>query len=98
MTNAFKAYRVEVIESISPLQANYFNMTVELPLKAIVRGFSYAVVPVSWYGREAGVSKLTLREMGRKYLFTVLYIWLEKHLLADEYATSRMAKQIPGAS
>lgn len=85
MTNAFKAYRAEVIEAISPIQANHFNITVELPLKAIARGFSYAVVPVNWYGREAGVSKLTLREMGRKYLFTVLYVWLEKHLMADEY-------------
>jgi dolichol-phosphate mannosyltransferase len=85
MTNAFKAYRAKVIEAISPVQANHFNITVELPLKAISRGFSYAIVPVNWYGREAGVSKLTLREMGRKYLFTVLYVWLEKHLMADEY-------------
>jgi dolichol-phosphate mannosyltransferase len=85
MTNAFKAYRADVIKEISPVQANHFNITVELPLKAITRGYSYAVVPVNWYGREAGVSKLTLREMGRKYLFTVLYVWLEKHLMADEY-------------
>lgn len=85
MTNAFKAYRAEVIKGVSPIQANHFNITVELPLKAITRGYSYTVVPVNWYGREAGVSKLTLREMGRKYLFTVLYVWLEKHLMADEY-------------
>ena len=88
MTNAFKAYRSRVIEAISPIHANHFNITVELPLKAIVRGFPYAVVPVNWYGRESGVSKLTLRQMGRKYLFTVLYIWLEKHLMSDEYATA----------
>jgi dolichol-phosphate mannosyltransferase len=85
MTNAFKAYQVEVIQAIWPIQANHFNITVEMPLKAIVRGFSYAVVPVNWYGRESGVSKLTLRELGRKYLFTVLYVWLEKLLMADEY-------------
>jgi dolichol-phosphate mannosyltransferase len=85
MTNAFKAYRAEVIEAISPIQANHFNITVELPLKAIARGFSYTAPPINWYGRESGVSKLTLRQMGRKYLFTVLYVWLEKHLMADEY-------------
>lgn len=88
MTNAFKAYSARVIEAISPIQANHFNITVELPLKAIVRGFPYAVVPVNWYGRESGVSKLTLRQMGRKYLFTVLYVWLEKHLMADEYSAA----------
>ena len=85
MTNAFKAYNARVIRAISPIQANHFNITVELPLKALVRGFSYAVVPVNWYGRKSGVSKLTLRQMGRKYLFSVLYVWLEKHLVADEY-------------
>jgi len=84
ITNAFKLYRREVIKVIQPLQALYFNITVEIPLKAIVRGFSYTQIPISWYGRQSGVSKLGIREMGRKYLFTVLYIWLEKILLADE--------------
>ena len=45
-TNAFKAYRRYVIEQLQPLLSNHFNLTVELPLKAIVRGYSYAVVPV----------------------------------------------------
>lgn len=84
ITNAFKAYRREVIEAIKPIQARHFNVTVELPLKAIVRGYNYATVPIRWYGRTSGVSKLKIREMGRKYLFTVLYVWLEKHLLKDE--------------
>ena len=53
-TNAFKAYRREVIESASPLLSQHFNLTVELPLKAIVRGHSYAVVPISWTNRAAG--------------------------------------------
>jgi len=83
-TNAFKAYRREVIESIKPIQAIHFNITVELPLKAIARGFSYAIIPINWYGRTSGISKLKIREMGRKYLFTVLYVWLEKLLLKDD--------------
>ena len=53
-TNAFKAYRREVIETVQPLLSNHFNLTVELPLKAVVRGHSYAIVPISWTNRTAG--------------------------------------------
>lgn len=84
ITNAFKVYRTDVIKAVQPIQALYFNITVEVPLKAIARGFSFVQIPINWYGRKSGVSKLGIREMGRKYLFTVLYIWLEKILLKDE--------------
>ena len=84
-TNAFKAYRREVIEGVQPLLSNHFNLTVELPLKAIVRGYSYAVLPTSWRGRSGGRSKLDLREMGSRYLFIVLYVFLEHHLSRGDY-------------
>jgi dolichol-phosphate mannosyltransferase len=84
-TNAFKAYRREVVERIQPLLSNHFNLTVEMPLKAIVRGFSYAIVPISWRGRETGESKLAIREMGSRYLFIVLYVFLEHHLSRGDY-------------
>jgi len=84
-TNAFKAYRRDVIDQLQPLLSNHFNLTVELPLKAIVRGFSYAVVPVSWTNRRHGESKLRLQEMGSRYLFIVLYVWLEDHLSRGDY-------------
>ena len=84
-TNAFKAYRREVIESIQPLLSNHFNLTVELPLKAIVRGYTYGVVPISWKGRLSGDSKLGLREMGSRYLFIALYVFLEHHLSRGDY-------------
>ena len=84
-TNAFKAYRREVIERIQPLLSNHFNLTVELPLKAFIRGHSYAVVPISWRNRSAGESKLGLREMGSRYLFIVLYAFLEHHLSRGDY-------------
>jgi dolichol-phosphate mannosyltransferase len=87
-TNAFKAYRRYVIEQLQPLLSNHFNLTVELPLKAIVRGYSYAVVPVSWTNRRHGVSKLNLQEMGSRYLFIVLYVWLEHHLSRGDYRRS----------
>jgi len=84
-TNAFKAYRREVIEAIQPLLSHHFNLTVELPLKAVVRGYSYGVVPISWTNRKAGVSKLALSEMGSRYLFIVLYVFLEQHLSRGDY-------------
>jgi dolichol-phosphate mannosyltransferase len=84
-TNAFKAYRREVIQTVQPLLSNHFNLTVELPLKAIVRGHSYAIVPVSWTNRTRGRSKLKLQEMGSRYLFIVLYVFLEHHLSRGDY-------------
>ena len=38
-TNAFKAYRRTGIDGIRPILSPHFNITVELPLKAIDRGF-----------------------------------------------------------
>jgi dolichol-phosphate mannosyltransferase len=84
-TNAFKAYRREVIENVKPLLSHHFNLTVELPLKAVVRGYSYAIIPVSWQNRTAGESKLSLNEMGSRYLFIVLYVFLEHHLSRGDY-------------
>jgi dolichol-phosphate mannosyltransferase len=84
-TNAFKAYRREVIQTVQPLLSNHFNLTVELPLKAIVRGHSYAVIPISWTNRTAGTSKLSMKEMGSRYAFIVLYAFLERHLSRGDY-------------
>jgi dolichol-phosphate mannosyltransferase len=85
VTNAFKCYRREVIDHIQPLLSPHFNLTVEMPLKAIVRGFSFAVVPIRWTNRKTGISKLKIKEMGSRYLFIVLYVWLEKHLSRRDY-------------
>lgn len=88
-TNAFKLYRREVIEGVQPILSHHFNLTVELPLKAIVRGFSYAIIPNRWYNRKTGISKLKIKEMGSRYLFIVLYIWLEKYLSCGDYHRSK---------
>ena len=84
-TNAFKAYRATVIEGLRPLIAPHFNLTVEMPLKAIVRGYSWTVIPITWRNRAAGEAKLKLKEMGSRYLFIVLYVWLEKFFSAGDY-------------
>ena len=96
-TNAFKAYRREVIEQIGPFISPHFNLTVELPLKAVVRGFSYAIVPTSWRDRSAGSSKLALQEMGSRYLFIVLYVFLEHHLSRGDYRRSEAAPRLRAA-
>jgi dolichol-phosphate mannosyltransferase len=85
ITNAFKCYRREVIEHMQPLISPHFNLTVEMPLKAIVRGFSFRVTPITWKNRQTGISKLKIKEMGSRYLFIVLYLWLEKYLSRGDY-------------
>jgi dolichol-phosphate mannosyltransferase len=84
-TNAFKAYRREVIESVMPLVSQHFNLTIELPLKAVVRGHSYGIVPIAWTNRTAGESKLGLKEMGSRYLYILLLVFLEHHLARGDY-------------
>ena len=85
ITNAFKMYRREVIEGCKPFISPHFNLTVEIPLKAIVRGYSWKVVPISWKNRTKGVAKLKLREMGSRYFFIIAYIWLEKYFSRGDY-------------
>jgi len=84
-TNAFKAYRTEVIDGCRPLIAPHFNATIELPLKAIVRGYSWTTIPITWRNRRTGTSKLQLKEMGSRYLFICLYVWLEKYFSRGDY-------------
>jgi len=84
-TNAFKAYRREVIDGCRPLISPHFNLTVELPLKAIVRGFSWTVMPITWRNRRTGVPNLKIKEMGSRYLFICLYVWLEKYFSRGDY-------------
>jgi dolichol-phosphate mannosyltransferase len=85
VTNAFKGYRTGVVEGCRPLLSAHFNLTVELPLKAIVRGYSYEVLPIGWRGRSRGVSSLKIQEMGSRYLFIVLHVWLERLLTRGDY-------------
>jgi dolichol-phosphate mannosyltransferase len=100
-TNAFKCYRREVIEGVQPILSPHFNITVELPLKAIIRGYSYTIVPINWYNRTTGISKLKIKEMGSRYLFIVLYTWLEKRLSRGDYhrrlGKSGVSESVPAA-
>jgi dolichol-phosphate mannosyltransferase len=84
-TNAFKAYRRTVIDGCRPLLSPHFNLTVEIPLKAIVRGYSWAVTPISWQNRKFGQAKLKIKEMGSRYFFICAYVWLEKYFSRGDY-------------
>lgn len=84
-TNAFKAYRRTVIEGCRPFLSPHFNLTVEIPLKAIVRGYSWRVIPISWRNRKHGVPKLKISEMGSRYFFICAYVWLEKYFSRGDY-------------
>jgi dolichol-phosphate mannosyltransferase len=85
ITNAFKLYRRHVVDGIQPILSHHFNLTVELPLKAIIRGYSYSIVPNRWINRKTGESKLKIQEMGSRYLFIVLYCLCEKWLSRGDY-------------
>ena len=85
VTNAFKGYRAYVITGCKPFFSPHFNLTVEIPLKAIVRGYSFATTPINWYNRKHGTSNLRIPEMGSRYLYTVLNLWLEKKLTRGDY-------------
>lgn len=84
-TNAFKIYKKETIEGLKPFLAPHFNLTLELPLKAIVRGYKYSVLPNSWRNRKHGVSKLKIREMGSRYFFILLYCLIEKFFSRGDF-------------
>jgi dolichol-phosphate mannosyltransferase len=93
-TNAFKLYRSHVMQGLKPFLSHHFNLTVELPLKAMVRGYSYAIVPNSWTNRKAGESKLKIREMGSRYLFIVIYCLIEKWLSRGDYRKEKQMRHI----
>lgn len=85
VTNAFKMFRRPVIDGVKPFLSPHFNLTVEIPLKAIVRGYSYTVVPNDWINRKTGESKLKVKEMGSRYLFIILYCFIEKWFSAGDF-------------
>lgn len=85
VTNAFKGFRRCVIEGCYPFVSPHFNLTIEIPLKAITRGYTYEVVPISWRNREAGTSSLLLKEQGSRYLYVLLSVWFEWLLVRHDY-------------
>ena len=96
-TNAFKAYRKSALDGCRPFLSPHFNLTVELPLKAIVRGYTWKVIPITWRNRRTGLPKLKIREMGSRYFFIVAYVWLEKYFSRGDYRRMISEKKIEEA-
>jgi dolichol-phosphate mannosyltransferase len=94
MTNAFKAYRTAVIRDCGPYRACHFNLTIEMSLGALIRRYNVAQIPISWYGRTWGSSNLKLGEMGRRYLSTLLMMFFQRHLIADDLMADRLASNL----
>jgi dolichol-phosphate mannosyltransferase len=91
MSNAFKAFRTEVIRACSPYHACHFNITIEMSLGAFIRRYRIAQIPIRWYGRTWGSSNLSLRTMGRRYLATLIKAFVEKMLISDDLMAERLA-------
>lgn len=85
VTNAFKLYKKETIEGVKPFISPHFNLTVEIPLKAIIRGYTYTVLPNSWTNRKHGVSNLKIKEMGSRYFFILMYCLIEKFFARGDF-------------
>ena len=88
-TNAFKIYRSKVLKSFLPLVSESFNIFLEMPLKVISRGYSFDVIPISWTGRKKGEAKFNIKELRSKYLFTLIYCFIEKILLNKKKNVSK---------
>ena len=84
VTNAFKAYKKELLLNFNPIVSKHFNINAELALKAITRGYKYKVIPISWFNRKKNISKFKIKEMRNRYIFTIFYVWVEKILLQKD--------------
>ena len=92
LTNAFKAYRIKVIQTCGPYHGCHFNITIEMSLGALVRKYDIAQIPINWYGRTWGSSNLSLRVMGRRYLATLLKAFAEKLLITDDLIADKLSQ------
>lgn len=96
LTNAFKAYRTSVIRECGPFRASHFNITLEMSLSVLCRNYNVTQVPIKWFGRTWGSSNLRLQEMGRRYLCTLLMMFFQRVLVADDLVAERIANDRDG--
>ena len=88
-TNSFKLYKKQSIEQVSPILSNHFSITLELPLKMIVRELNFKVVSNSWENREHGVSKLQILDIIKTYSFIIIYCLIDKYFWKKRYVSSK---------
>jgi dolichol-phosphate mannosyltransferase len=96
LTNAFKAYRSEVVRACGPYSSSHFNLTLEMSLSALIRRYHIAEIPIRWHGRTWGASKLSILQMGRRYLVVVLKIFFDRWLIGDDVLEERLVTRNRG--
>ena len=84
-----------MIDGCRPFVAAHFNLTIELPLKAIVRGYTWTTIPITWRNRRTGEAKFKIKEMGSRYFFICLYMWLENICSRGDYRRSAVGSATP---
>ena len=72
---------VSMIKNFTPLTSESFNVFLELPLKVISRKYKFTTIPINWRTRKKGEAKFKIKELRSKYLFTLIYCFIEKILL-----------------
>ena len=92
-TNAFKVYRRHVVLECGPYSSSHFNLTIEMSLSALIRRYHIAEIPISWHGRTWGASKLSIGAMGRRYLSTLIAMFFQRVLVADDILEERLAER-----
>jgi dolichol-phosphate mannosyltransferase len=93
LTNAFKAYRRNVIMECGPFSSSHYNLTIEMSLSALIRRYHIAEIPINWYGRSWGASSLSIFKMGRRYLSVLLKLFFEKLLIGDDILEERLVER-----
>ncbi len=93
LTNAFKAYRTHVIQECGPYRASHFNLTLEMSLNPLIRRYRIAQLPINWSGRKWGTSNLRLTAMGRRYLATLLSLYVQQILISDDLLAERRSQE-----
>jgi dolichol-phosphate mannosyltransferase len=93
LTNAFKAYRREVVLGCGPFSSGHFNLTIEMSLSALIRRYHIAEIPINWYGRTWGATNLSILQMSRRYLSVLLKLLFDKILIGDDIFEERLAER-----
>ena len=96
LTNAFKAYRREVVETCGPYRACHFNITLEMSLSALICDYKIAEIPIDWEGRTWGSTNLQMTTMGRRYLCTLLMLFFQRVLMSDDVIADKQRKHRGG--
>ncbi len=79
VSNAFKMYRSEILHT-TPLEEAGFASSLEICVKAFLKGSRITEVPTTWQGRKAGQSSFKLLQVARSYFRWSLWaILLRNH-------------------